>query len=343
MVNREWSIVNVPYTYYLLLMLEASGPTPYTFRLTPYTFRLIPSTLCLMSYLCRMHELKPLLTSYAYNILGIREDAEDAVQDVFLKYEEASHAHIHDTKAYLVRMVINRSLDLKEKRQKEKAAYPGNWLPEPIATETADAGILKTEVLSYSLLVLLEQLDARQRAVFILREAFDYSYEEIAEILSISTDLSRQLLSRARKKLATGKIAPTIQAQQLTQRYLTLIRNADTKGLEQLLTEDIRLVADGGGKASAALNPMEGRMAVAAFLNGIFRKFYSGTPIEMAMINHCPAILYYENGQVTTCQICIFEQDQLASIYVVRNPDKLTGLQKNISGAVTTDTPFQSL
>jgi len=289
-----------------------------------------------------MHELKPLLTSYAYNILGIREDAEDAVQDVFLKYGELSPENVLDPKAYLVRMVINRSLDLKEKREKERAAYPGTWLPEPVATETADAGIVQTEILSYSVLVLLEQLDPRQRAVFILREAFDYSYEEIAEILSISTDLSRQLLSRARKKLATRKITPTIQAQQLTQRYLTLIRNADTKGLEHLLTEDIRLVSDGGGKASAALNPMEGRMVVTAFLNGIFQKFYSGTPIEIVMINHCPAILFYENGRVTTCQICIFEQDQLSRIYVVRNPDKLTGLQKNITGSVTTDTPFQS-
>lgn len=275
-----------------------------------------------------MHELKPLLTSYAYNILGIREDAEDAVQDVFLKYQEAGKENILDTKAYLVRMVINRSLDLKEKRQKERQAYPGNWLPEPIATETADAGIVKTEILSYSLLVLLEELDAKQRAVFILREAFDYPYEEIAEILSISTDLARQLLSRARKKLATRKVAPAIESQQLTQRYLTLIRNADTKGLEQLLTENIRLVADGGGKASAALNPMEGRTTVTAFLNGIYQKFYNGAPIEIVMINHCPAILFYENGRVATCQICIFEEDRLTHIYVVRNPEKLTGLQK---------------
>lgn len=275
-----------------------------------------------------MHELKPLLTSYAYNILGIREDAEDAVQDVFLKYSEAGKEKILDPKAYLVRMVINRSLDLKEKRQKQRAAYPGEWLPEPIATETADAGIVKTEILSYSLLVLLEELDAKQRAVFILREAFDYPYEEIAEILSISTDLARQLLSRARKKIANRSLQAAGQPQQLTQRYLTLIHNADTKGLEQLLTEDILLVSDGGGKASAALKPMEGRATVITFLNGIYQKFYSGAPIDIVMINHCPALLFYENGRVATCQVLVFENERLTNIYAIRNPDKLINLQK---------------
>lgn len=275
-----------------------------------------------------MHELKPLLTSYAYNILGIREDAEDAVQDVFLKYSEAGKEKILDPKAYLVRMVINRSLDLKEKRQKQRAAYPGEWLPEPIATETADAGIVKTEILSYSLLVLLEELDAKQRAVFILREAFDYPYEEIAEILSISTDLARQLLSRARKKIANRSLQAAGQPQQLTQRYLTLIHNADTKGLEQLLTEDILLVSDGGGKASAALKPMEGRATVITFLKGIYQKFYSGAPIDIVMINHCPALLFYENGRVATCQVLVFENERLTNIYAIRNPDKLINLQK---------------
>lgn len=290
-----------------------------------------------------MHKLKPLLISYAYNILGVREDAEDAVQDVFLRFGELQQEKILDPKSYLTRMVINRSLDLKEKREKEKAIYPGEWLPEPVATETADAGIVKTEILSYSLLVLLEQLDAKQRAVFILKEAFDYSHEEIAETLSISADASRQLLSRARKKLANRKVAPVVTAPQLTQRYISLIRNADTRGLEQLLTTDIRVVSDGGGKAAAAHNPVEGRVPVTALLTGIYQKFYTNTPMELVMINHHPALLFYENGMVATCQILIFENEQLSRVYIVRNPEKLAGLQKKSTDPVTDNTSFQSL
>ena len=127
--------------------------------------------------------LKRLLTTYSYNILGSLEDARDVVQDAYLKYHLIDKAEMQDEKAYLIRMVINLSINLKKKLQKTVDEYPGEWLPEPVSTESADSEIDKKEALSYSLMVLLEKLNPRQRGVFILKEAFDYDHEEFADVL----------------------------------------------------------------------------------------------------------------------------------------------------------------
>src|SRR5688572_17644493 len=126
-----------------------------------------------------MESIRPLLTTYAYNILGSLDEAKDVVQDAYLKFMQLDRQDIEDQKAYLVRMVINLSINQKKRQRRIVADYPGEWLPEPVATEKADTGILRKEVLSYSLMVLLEKLNPRQRAVFILNEAFDYDHEEI--------------------------------------------------------------------------------------------------------------------------------------------------------------------
>ena len=139
-----------------------------------------------------MDSLRPLLTSYAYNILGSYEDAKDIVQDVLLEMINRTGADIQNEKAYLTRSVINRAINARNRLQKMQSGYPGNWLPEPVATETADGDLNQKDILSYSLMVLLEKLDAKQRAVFILKEAFSYSHEEIAEVLDISVENSKK-------------------------------------------------------------------------------------------------------------------------------------------------------
>ncbi|WP_315817463.1 sigma-70 family RNA polymerase sigma factor [Paraflavitalea speifideaquila] len=148
-----------------------------------------------------MEEYRPLLTTYAYNILGTLDEAKDVVQDAFLKFMDVERGKIADKRNYLIRTVINLSINAKKRQRKLVAEYPGPWLPEPVATENADGGLLQKEVLSYSLMVLMEKLNVRQRAVFILKEAFDYEHEEIAAALEISVDNSRKLLSRAREQL----------------------------------------------------------------------------------------------------------------------------------------------
>jgi RNA polymerase sigma factor (sigma-70 family) len=241
-----------------------------------------------------MDELRPLLTTYAYNILGSREEAKDIVQDAFLKFMHIDSDKIEDKKAYLVRTVINLAINAKKKQQKMVATYPGPWLPEPVATEKADAGILQQDVLPYSLMVLLEKLNAKQRAVFILKEAFDYDHEDIAGVLDITVENSRKLLSRAKDQLQKGASVTRKPAEMdYLDKYLAVIQRGDTRQLEQLLHDEIFLISDGGGKAVAATRPILGVDSVTSFLMGIFNKNYKYTQIEKGTINHQPALLYY--------------------------------------------------
>jgi RNA polymerase sigma factor (sigma-70 family) len=271
-----------------------------------------------------MDSLQKSLTAYAYNILGSYEDAKDVVQDVLLEKMKRPDGTVENEKAYLTRAVINRAINAKNRQQKMLSGYPGNWLPEPVATESADGDLHKKDILSYSLLVLLEKLDARQRAVFILKEAFDYDHEEIADVLDISAENSRKILSRARLALKTDHISEVNKApaDYLT-KYIDIIHSGDTKKLEQLLNEDIVVVSDGGGKARAATHPLIGKERALPFLSGIYRKFYSDTHIEQGYVNHHPALFFYEDGQLMNCHVFELQHDMIQHIYIVRNPDKL--------------------
>jgi RNA polymerase sigma factor (sigma-70 family) len=276
-----------------------------------------------------MDSLRPMLTSYAYNILGSYEDARDIVQDVMLEMINRNGADIQNEKAYLTRSVINRAINARNRLQKMQSGYPGSWLPEPVATETADAALHQKDILSYSMMVLLEKLDAKQRAVFILKEAFSYEHEEIAEVLEISTENSRKILSRARAALQNEVIKETIKTpSDYLDKFIDTIRSRDLKKLEQLLSSEIVVVSDGGGKAAAALNPLVGIESASLFLAGIYNKFYHNQPIVRGLVNHDPALFYYDDdGQLVTCQIFEWRNGLIHRIYLMRNPDKLAGLR----------------
>ena len=277
-----------------------------------------------------MEEYRRLLTTYAYNILGSVDDAMDAVQDTYLKFSRLDQEKIADPKAYLVRMVINTSIDHKQKKLRTLQDYHGTWLPEPVAAETADAVVNSKDLLGYSLMVLLEKLNPRQRAVFILKEAFNYTHQEIAEALSISQDNSRTMLTRAKDLLKKETITsqPDYENDQLLN-YIELIRKGETGRLERLLNEEIMLISDGGGKATAAKNPLLGRQVVLAFLEGIHKKFYTDTQIIFTTLNRQPAFLYYNKDSVlSNCQILTIANDQITRVYIIRNPEKLRRLQE---------------
>ena len=209
--------------------------------------------------------------------------------------------------------------------------YPGEWLPEPVATEKADAEINSKETLSYSLMVLLEKLNAKQRAVFILKEAFNYDHDEIAEVLGITTENSRKLLSRAKEQLRSGDvITPKKISSSYFNNYINIIHNTDIEALEKLLNEDIVLVSDGGGKVAASLKPVEGKDHVMKFLLGVYNKFYRNQRIEKIFINHQPALLYFIHNELTNCQVfSLNNNNRIENIYFIRNPDKLRLLEKN--------------
>src|SRR5690625_2640138 len=187
------------------------------------------------------------LFPYAYNVLGSSADAKDAIQDVLLKYTSMD-VEPENEKNYLIRGVINQSINIKRKKKKMQPA--GKWLPEPISTETPDLEVEMRELISYSLLFLLEQLNPKERAVFILNEAFAYTHQEIADVLSCSVVNSRKLLSRARSKIEASNRLPG-KAQKLStdfeqiDKYTKAIQSRDTQTLQALLSDDITYYADG--------------------------------------------------------------------------------------------------
>ena len=273
-----------------------------------------------------MEELRHSLILYAYNILGSYEEAKDVVQDVYVKMTQLNQDSIRDKKLYMIRMVINLAIDEKRKQQKRRANYPGQWLPEPIATENPESSVFRKEILSYSVMVLLEKLDSKQRAVFILKEAFDYDHEEIADVLGITVENSRKILSRARSDLKAAAIPDRKVQQNLVQQYLTVLERGDVKALEKLLTEEITAVSDGGGKAPAFSNPIHGIKSVTALLQGLFKKAYSNARCELKWVNHQPALFYYHEDQLATVQIFSVTEGQFDNIFYIRNPDKMAAV-----------------
>lgn len=274
-----------------------------------------------------MENYQAKLFPYAYNILGSSEDAKDAVQDVLLKYYSSVKAGIDNVTGYLVKGVINQSINIKNAKKK---ISPGQiWLPEPIATEYSDSGLNREEVISYSMLVVLEQLTPKERAVFILKEAFDYSHQEIAYIIGSTIENSRKLLSRAKGKLKglkkENEYTTISNISSYMQGYINVIKNGDIKTLEKMLSEDVSLAADGGGKVSVVRELTTGRAATSDLILFVYKTYQLSQTVKIAEMNHQPALLFYEGNVLVNCQV--FELDknkfQIRNIYSVLDPDKL--------------------
>ncbi|UGU17109.1 sigma-70 family RNA polymerase sigma factor [Sinomicrobium kalidii] len=274
--------------------------------------------------------LRPLLETYAYNILGSYEDARDVVQDIWLKLLENPAKHVDNYRGYLIKSVVNHAINVKKRQKKFLKEYPGHWLPEPVATERADTFVEHREILSYSLMVLMEKLTARERAVFILKEAYHYSHREIADTLDISGENSRQLFRRAKDRLDKAGAKTGIPDQPKLEQLFAAMQNREMEQLEALLHEDIALTSDGGGKVSAAMKSILGIPRVVKFLVGVYRKFYEKIPdlkITPSRINHQPALLYYSGDRVINCLLFSVKGEEIDQIYFVRNPDKLKNLR----------------
>ena len=265
-----------------------------------------------------------ILFPYAYNILGSAEDAKDVIQDALVKYISIDKKHIKNEIGYLVKSVVNQAINLKKKRS--RAITSEVWLPEPISTDNADSNINKEEILSYSMLALIEKLTAKERAVFILKEAFDYSHREIADTLGLTIENSRKLLSRSRTKLednkSTGSRIPQKDSS-LSQHYVEAMKNGDVSALEQLLSEDIQLAADGGESIKVVRELTSGITNTSRLLLYVYHAFLAGLEIEFAAVNHQPAILYYQNGSLYNCQVYELEGQKIRRIFSIVDPNKL--------------------
>lgn len=279
-------------------------------------------------------QYKGLLFTLAYQMMGSVSDAEDAVQDVFVKVHDVQTERLTEPKAYLCKMVTNRCLDLLQSARKRREQYFGEWLPEPLLTPIQDASesVVRGELLSYAMLVMLEKLSPAERAAFVLREALGFEYGEIAELLEKSEPSCRKLLSRARGKMGLSvDEVKALHAEEATEFWVKRLLEAIERGRVQdvvaILAEDVVLVSDGGGKAWAAVHPIRSAERVARFLLGIMKKApdYEGDmEIELTDINGQTGVLARTERQITAAVLLHVVAGNVQHVYFVRNPDKLT-------------------
>lgn len=279
-----------------------------------------------------MNNYREILFPYAYNILGSSDDANDAIQDVVTKYYIANKNNIENEKNYLIKGVINQAINIKNKNK--KLVSDEVWLPEPIETETADATLCKEEILSYSILVLLEKLNPKERAVFILKEAFNYSHIDIALVLDCSIENSRKLLSRAKQKLKKLSTTPiNLKKSEIPntylEKYVEALKGNDIKGLESFLSEDVSVLADGGGIVKVVRPITIGNENATKLLSLVYEKFQKHQVIKIREINHQPAILYFENKTLKACQVIDIDQTtkNVLHVFAILDPQKLNKIK----------------
>jgi RNA polymerase sigma-70 factor (TIGR02957 family) len=278
-------------------------------------------------------EHRNLLFSVAYRILGTAADAEDAVQDAWVKWSAANRSQVADPKAYLVRIVSNLAMDRLRSARSRRETYVGPWLPEPILTSTDTADdVAAAESVSMALLVVLETLSPLERAVFVLREAFGFSYAEIADAVERSEDAVRQAAHRARGHVQARRPrfhADRTRRREVTERFFAAATGGDINTLMQLLAPDVTLWTDGGGKVRQAMHPVTDAARVAAWFAAIGTRPYQGVEpadmtIELVELNGGPGMVFTGAGRViATLTLDLDERGHIAAIHNVANPDKL--------------------
>jgi RNA polymerase sigma-70 factor (TIGR02957 family) len=275
-------------------------------------------------------EYRTLLFSVAYRILGTAVDAEDAVQDAWLKWSAADRSQVADPKAYLVRIVSNVALDRLRSAQVRREAYVGPWLPEPIVTDVSTVDSLDS--VSMAMLVVLESLSPLERAVFVLKEAFGFSYGEIADAVERSETAVRQAAHRAREHVQARRPrfhADRARQREVTERFFAAATGGDINTLMQMLAPDVTLWTDGGGKVRQALRPVVGADKVATWFAAIGTRPYQGIEIgdmtvELIELNGGVGVVFTGAGRViATLTLDLDETGHIAAIHNVANPDKL--------------------
>jgi RNA polymerase sigma-70 factor (TIGR02957 family) len=274
---------------------------------------------------------RSLLFTVAYEMLGSAADAEDVVQEAWLRWADVDQAEVRDPRAYLVRVVTRQALNRLRALSRRREEYVGPWLPEPLLTSPDVAEDVElAESVSIAMLTVLETLGPAERAVFVLRELFDTPYDEIAAALDKSPSAVRQIAHRAREHVAARRPrmeVSTTEQQAVVERFLAAIHTGDVHGLLDVLAPDVVLVADGGGHAAAVRHPVAGAERVARLLAGL-AAVAPGARLETTWLNGAPAVRIDLDGQLDTAVSLVIDGGRLARIYAVRNPHKLARLDE---------------
>jgi RNA polymerase sigma-70 factor, ECF subfamily len=275
------------------------------------------------------------LVRHAYHMLGTMTDAEDVVQDAFVRWHRAARDNVRDPHAFLRATVTHLALDRLRAQKRSREEYIGPWLPEPIIVDESAAPehvVTVAEDVSFAFLLALERLSPLERAAFLLHDALDVPFAEIARTLERSEESVRRLASRARRAIheeTPRRIAPPLGADELRERFTTAVTSGDIAQIMALLTEDVKLLSDGGGKKPAAINPILGADHVARFLEGAARKGLADHEARPATINGMVGFLFLDpTGELDGLLTLETQGEKISAIYVSRNPEKLEAVAK---------------
>lgn len=273
---------------------------------------------------------RALLFTIAYRMTGSAADAEDLVQDAYIRFASTDRDVVRDVRAFLVTVLTRLALDRLKSAQHQREEYIGPWLPEPVFTGIDGdpyARATRDEKLEIALLRTLDRLTPHERAVLLLYEALGDDHNEIAELLGITPAASRQLLHRARERVAAEKprftAPPREKQRELVERFLAAMAGEDVDGLRQVLAADVVATADGGGKVFAAKRPVAGADQVARMYVGIRQKFAKGLTASIEEVNGAPAIVARRGDHIVNILSFTFDGDRIAEVFSHTNPDKI--------------------
>ncbi|MFM9554296.1 MULTISPECIES: RNA polymerase sigma-70 factor [Streptomyces] len=280
-------------------------------------------------------EHRSVLMGVAYRMLGRVADAEDVVQETWLRWSGADRSDVREPRGYLVRVTTRLAIDRLRQVQSRNEAYPGPWLPEPYATDyadtvpdTAERAVL-ADTVSLAVLVVMESLSPLERAVFVLREAFGYPYAEIATMIDRAEPAVRQLAGRARRHVEERRpryeVDP-VERRELTEKFLAAAAGGDLEGLMALLAPDVRLVGDGGGIGKAPVRVLETADKVGRFVHGAADKGLLDASFRFMEINGGFAVVLLADGAVDSVFQLDVADGRIQCVYIVRNPEKLLSL-----------------
>lgn len=277
--------------------------------------------------------MRPRLFGIAYRMLGSAVEAEDVVQDAWMRWQTTDRSVVQNPPAFLVTTTTRLSINVAESARSRHETYIGPWLPEPIDTsEDPRVGAERGEALELAVLLLLEKLSPTERAAYTLREAFEYPYKEIADILQTTEANTRQLVTRARKHIADGRRASVSNSERsrFLNAFISAARNGDLLGLESLFASDVVSMSDGGGFVRAARNPVVGRERVAKFISSV-TWFWNGVKVDEVEANGQPCMLISRGGSAVVLVVVNASAEGINQIWWLMRPSKLGAIAPALS------------
>ncbi len=280
--------------------------------------------------------LRPRLFSIAYRMLGIRADAEDVVQDAWIRWHETPKDQIVSKDAWLVSVTTRLSIDRLRTARVNREAYIGWWLPEPIVEvdeSTPESTLELADDVSVAFMWLLERLSAEERAAFLMRQVFDADYAEIADVVKKSEPACRQLVHRATVRIQQDRPrfdVPSDKHRELLSRFIEAAKEGNLANMRALMSDDVQLVSDGGGKAKSFTHILKGAGRVAGVFWTLEHRFPAEVSYKIALVNGEPGLLRYVRGTLESVQSFIVDDGRIVAVFIMRNPDKLVSVPQSI-------------